>query len=294
MCAIRERVSQLTKTGSYAQTKGLALLERIVSKVGPVFTIAQARELAEPLDLNSSQLRWTLSKLARSGWIARIKRGVYAVRSPLLSAELHPYAIAAALVEPMAISHWSALAHHGLTTQIPPMVQASTPHTIVTPEMRVGQAHRPRGRAVWRALEMEFEFIRVKQDHFFGFQQEWVSSWHRVSITDPERTILDMVAHPRVFGTFGTALETLEAHLEQLDVKRLVEYALRYDVGAVIKRLGWALETLGAPAAMVEPLRSYPIHAYYPLDPTGPSGGTSVARWQVRDNLRKEVADGSR
>lgn len=36
----------------------------------------------------------------------------------------------AALVEPMAISHWSALAHHGLTTQIPPMVQASTPRTI--------------------------------------------------------------------------------------------------------------------------------------------------------------------
>ena len=52
---------------------------------------------------------------------------------------------AAALVEPMAISHWSALARYGLTTQIPPMVQASTPRTIVTPEMRAGQAHRPRG-----------------------------------------------------------------------------------------------------------------------------------------------------
>jgi len=85
---------------------------------------------------------------------------------------------------------------------------------------------------------MEFEFIRVKQDHFFGFQQEWVSSWHRVSITDPERTILDMVAHPRLFGTLGMALETLEAHLERLNTERLVEYALRCDVGAVIKRLG--------------------------------------------------------
>ncbi len=284
----------MTKTGSYAQTKGLALLERIVSSVGPIFTIAQAREPAEPLGLNDSQLRWTLSQLARSGWIARIKRGVYAVQSPLLSAELHPHAIAAALVEPMAISHWSALAHHGLTTQIPPMVQASTPRTIVTPEMRAGQAHRPRGRAVWRALGVEFEFIKVKQDHFFGFQQEWVSQWHRVSITDPERTVLDMVAHPRLFGTLGTALETLEAHLERLDMERLVEYALRYDVGAVIKRLGWALETLGAPATVVEPLQTYPVRAYYPLDPTGPPGGTPVARWRVRDNLRREVADAGR
>jgi len=63
---------------------------------------------------------------------------------------------------------------------------------------------------------MEFEFIKVKPEHFFGFQQEWVSSRHRVSITDPERTVLDMVAHPRLFGTLGTVLETLEAHLEQL------------------------------------------------------------------------------
>ena len=69
----------MTNTGSYAQTKGLALLERIVSTVGPIFTIAQAREPAESLGLNDSQLRWTLSQLARSGWIARIKRGVYAV-----------------------------------------------------------------------------------------------------------------------------------------------------------------------------------------------------------------------
>jgi len=284
----------VAETKSYAQTRGLALLEQIISTVGPIFTIAQARQPAEALGLNASQLRWVLSQLARSGWIARIKRGVYAVQSPLLSTELHPYAIAAALVEPMAISHWSALAHHGLTTQIPPMVQASTPRAVVTPEMRTGQAHRPRGRAVWRVLGLEFEFIRVKPEHFFGFQQEWVSQWHRVSITDPERTVLDMVARPRVFGTIGTAIETIEAHLDQLNLEKLVGYALRYDVGAVIKRLGWILETLGVPTAVIEPLRAYPVRSYYPLDPTGPPGGLPIARWKVRDNLRRESADANR
>ena len=207
---------------------------------------------------------------------------------------MHPFAIAAALVEPMAISHWSALAHHGLTTQIPPMVQASTARNVVTPEMRRGKAYRPRGHAVWPALALEFEFIRIKQDHFFGLQQEWVNSWQRVSITDPERTVLDMVAHPRVFGSLRTAIETIEAHLERVDVKRLVEYALRYDVGAVIKRLGWTLEALGAPLAVVEPLQAYPGRTYYPLDPAGPGGGTPVTRWRVRDNLRREVVGASR
>jgi len=122
----------------YAQTQGVTLLQRVVSAVGPIFTIAQAQAQAEALGIVPAQVRWTLSRLVQGSWIARLKRGVYAVQSPLLSAGLHPYAIAAVLVEPMAISHWSALVHHGLTTQIPPMVQASTPCAVVTPEMRGG------------------------------------------------------------------------------------------------------------------------------------------------------------
>ena len=281
----------MTRINRYAQTQGLTLLEQTVSTVGPIFTVAQARQPAEDLGLGDSQLRWTLSQLARSGWIARIKRGVYAVQSPLLGAELHPFAIAAALVEPLAISHWSALAHHGLITQIPPMVQASTPRTVVTPEMRDGLAHRPRGRAVWQALGLEFEFIRVKQAHFFGFQRVWVSRWHRVAITDLERTALDMVAHPRVFGDLGAVIETIEAHLERLNLENLVEYALRYDVGAVVKRLGWILEALDAPAAVIEPLRAYPVSSYYLLDPTRPPDGPPLARWKIRDNLGRENDD---
>jgi predicted transcriptional regulator of viral defense system len=87
---------------------------------------------------------------------------VYAVQSPLLSAQSHLYVITAALADQMAISERSALAYHGLTAQIPPMVQTSTPSSVVTPEMRAGKAHRPQGHAVWQALELEFEFIKVK------------------------------------------------------------------------------------------------------------------------------------
>jgi len=184
-----------------------------------------------------------------------------------------------------AISHWSALAHHGFTTQIPPMVQASTTAKVVTPEMRRGAAYRPRGRAAWRALGLEFEFIYVQARHFFGLEGEWVSQWHRASITDPERTMLDLFATPQVFGSVGLGLETLEAQLNHLDPEKLASYALRYEVGAVIKRLGWALETLGAPERAVEPLQAYPLQAYSQLDPTGPPGGRPITRWQLRDNL---------
>ena len=273
----------------YAQSQGMTLLNRVVEETGPLFTIAEAQAAAAALDLTPQRVRALLSQLAQAGWLERLKRGSYAITTPILNATLHPYAVAQALVSPLAISHWSALAHHAFTTQIPPMIQASTTATVVTPEMRQGAAYRPRGRAAWRALGLEFEFIHVQARHFFGFQEEWVSQWHRVAITDPERTLLDLFASPQVFGSLQTGLETLEAQLHRLDPDKLAAYALRYEVGAVIKRLGWALEAFDAPESAIAPLQAYPLRAYSQLDPTGPPGGTPITRWQLRDNLRPEA-----
>ena len=273
----------------YAQSQGMTLLNRVVEEVGPLFTIEEAQAAAAALELTPQRVRALLSQLAQADWLNRLKRGTYAVTTPIFDATLHPYAVAAALVSPLAISHWSALAHHGFTTQLPPMVQASTTATVVTPEMRQGAAYRPRGRAAWRALGLEFEFIHVQEERFFGFQEEWVSQWHRVAITDPERTLLDMFAVPQVFGSLQIGLETLEAQLHRLDADKLAAYALRYEVGAVIKRLGWALETLAAPESAVAPLQAYPLQTYSQLDPTGPPGGTPITRWQLRNNLPPEA-----
>jgi len=271
----------------YAQSQGMMLLNRIVEQLGPLFTSAEAQAAAP--DLTPQRVNVVLSLLTQAGWVERLKRGAYAVTTPIFDTTLHPFAVAAALVSPLAISHWSALAHHGFTTQIPPMVQASTPATVVTPEMRQGAAYRPRGRAVWRALGFEFEFIQVQDKHFFGFEEAWVSRWHRVAITDPERTLLDLFAAPQVFGSLQVGLETLEAQLQHLDTEKLVAYALRYAVGAVIKRLGWALETFGAPEGAIAPLQAYPLQSYSELDPTAPPGGTPITRWQLRNNLQPEA-----
>jgi predicted transcriptional regulator of viral defense system len=265
--------------------QGLDLIKRVVVELGPIFSVDGAKPAAEDLGLSETQLRWTLSRLARDGWLVRLKRGLYAAQPPLSGSDLHPFAVAAALVQTSAISHWSALAYHGLTTQIPPMVQASTTRRVVTPEMRQGQAYRPRGHAVWSVLDWQFEFITVRAKSWFGFQQEWVSQWHRVSITDPERTMLDMFAHPSVFGSIRTGMETLERSIDSLDLDRLIGYALRYKVGALIKRLGWTLEILGAPDSLVGPLREFPVSNVPPLDPTGPAAGSIVPDWQVRNNL---------
>jgi len=270
---------------SYAQSQGLRLLERAVQTYGPLFTRQDLMPLAGQQGLSPGHLSKIISLLKASGHLVILKRGLYLVRSPLFAGEVHPFAIATALIQPSAVSHWSALAHHGFTTQLPRMVQVSTPSKVVTPEMRRGRAHRPRGRAVWQVGDIEVEFIHVRPQAFFGHQQVWVSRWHQVAVTDPERTALDLLARPDVFGGVSAALELLEAALPRLNVGRLVDYALRLKVGAVIKRLGWALEQMGVTPESLEPLRAYPVRTDYRLDPRKPPGGQRSPRWRVIENL---------
>lgn len=269
----------------YSQSQGLKLLELAVQEFGPIFTLDQLKPVAREQQLSNTHLRYLISSLASADWIEIIKRGTYAVKSPLYSGEIPPYAIAAALIQPIAISHWSACSYHGFTTQSPIMVQASTPKKVVTPEMRRGKADSPRGRAIWRAYGLEIEFIHVNPKLFWGFEKIWVNSWQQVNITDPERTALDLIARPDIFGGVSAAIEILENSLGQISVNRLVEYALKYDTGSVIKRLGWALEKLGVHEPDLEGLQNYPVKRYYPLDPTLNDDAPKNKRWQILENL---------
>ena len=71
-----------------------------------------------------------LSRMEEKGFIERIEKGKYLI-IPLGSEKgkytLHEFVIASYLVEPYAISYWSALHHYGLTEQIPTTVFVQTP-----------------------------------------------------------------------------------------------------------------------------------------------------------------------
>jgi predicted transcriptional regulator of viral defense system len=270
---------------SYSNSQGIQLLEGAVNAFGPIFTMDQVSSLPDNQRFTRPQIRKLISKLAQSGWIEILKRGTYVVKSPLYSGDIPPFAIAEALVQPMAISHWSALAQHGFSTQNPSMIQASTPVKVVTPEMRQGEAYRPRGRASWRAFTLEFEFIYVKKERFWGFEKQWVNAWSQVNITDRERTVLDLIVRPDLFGGIRAASEIMESALAQIDIDRLVDYAVRYDVGAVIKRLGWLLERMGADVNQLLPLQNYPVTGTVLLDPTQPRSEKNDLAWQINENL---------
>lgn len=241
--------------------------------------------MANTLGMQQRALPGLLHSLAASGWVRRLRNGLYAVDETHRGGPApHPFAIATALVQPAAISHWSALAYHGLTEQVPRMVTASTTKDVVTPRMRSG--HRDSDPAsVWEIDGLAIRYFRVQPAHFWGFDEVWVDEFSRVRITDRERTILDGFLAPEVFGSIAEIMGALEEHLTEIEVPRLVTYALRYGQAATVKRLGYVLEALGVPAQVLRPLRDAPIHGYRLLDPQGPDEGRNTAAWHLRLNL---------
>lgn len=196
-----------------------------------------------------------------------------------------------ALVDPCAVSGWSALNHHGLTEQVPQVVTLTTPRRIVTPAMRGSKESAARessrvrmAASVWEVGGQGYEIVTVVPAHYFGYEEIWLGE-SPVRILDRERALLDCFALPRRFGGLAEGLGILEEHLHELDVKRLVAHAQRYGKVSVAKRIGFALERAGAGASLIEPLRVLPIQGIRLLDPTKPPRGERNTRWGLRENL---------
>jgi predicted transcriptional regulator of viral defense system len=261
---------------------GIELVRRLAREGDWIFTSARARQLAPEVGLSDGYLRQALHHLTNAGWLVRLRKGLYALSSTVPGIpSAHEFEIAMALLDPAAISHWSALHHHGLTDQAPRKVFVLTTTETSVPRARGRRAqHAKNGLLVG---ETSFQFVQVKPERFFGTAKVWVGE-ARVTITDPERTLLDGLSLPHYCGDFAEVLHAFETRGSDLDLERIIEYALRLDA-ATVKRLGWVLEHQGMDASRLEQLAALPIKGYRKLDPTGPRKGPCHRKWMIQENL---------
>jgi predicted transcriptional regulator of viral defense system len=131
--------------------------------------------------------------------------------------------------------------------------------------------------------DLIYKFIQVKTERFFGSEKVWLGDV-RVTITDPERTLLDGLSMPQYCGDFAEVLHAFQLGDRDLNLDRMIDYALRWDA-TMAKRLGWVLETQGVEIGLLEPLIQVPIKGYRKLDPTGPRRGSCNRRWMIQENL---------
>jgi len=264
---------------------GIDLFRQLARQGDRVFTTERARELAPLVGLKESYLVEALYHLDRNGWIVRLRRGLYALSSttPGVS-DAHEYEIAMSLVSPAAISHMTALHHHGLTEQIPRTIFVLTTTEATVPRVRKsGQDSR---RDDYEVGGTTYKFVQVRPHLFFGAERIWVAD-ARVWVTDLERTLLDGLSMPRHFGGVAEVLHGFDVAMERLDVERIADYACRMNTSTA-KRLGRVLESHGIDDPVVDRLASLPVKGWRKLDSSGPKKGRYNRRWMLIENPLKE------
>lgn len=262
---------------------GIELIRQLADQGKRIITLDDARSIAAQVGISESYLAEAFHHLEASGWIGRLRKGLYVIEQPMLGgAPLHEYEVAMHLVSPGAISHWSAMQFHGLTEQIPRTVFVLTSDPGAK-QLRTASTDKHRRAYVVHGTS--YVFVLVKPERYFGIQQDWIGE-ARINITDLERTLIDGLIRPAYCGGFGEVVEAFESNFERIDISKIIAYALRLDQTAA-RRLGWMLERSGASIKQLEQLQQAVGSGYRLLDPTGPLDGHCNKTWMLQENLRR-------
>jgi len=268
-----------TKDNAGAKTLGprAAQLVAMLHERGRcVFTLA---DVADITGLAKASARSFVRKLVDRGVATRLRSGLYI----LVPFELgrareylgNPYVVARELMSGKAyyLSHASAMDIHGMVTQPQLVVFVTSPAPM-------------RGRTI---LGTEFRFVRCKRSDVFGTAEHWVDKQEKVVVSDIERTVVDGLKQPEHCGGLTEVAKGLSMRETDVSAKKLVDYALRLGVGAVIRRLGYLMEAygIGAPEELRR-LRENLTPTYNLLDPVLPPEGKFLARWRLRLNVSPE------
>jgi predicted transcriptional regulator of viral defense system len=265
---------------------GVELVRALSSEGLRIFSTGQAREYSSRVGLKDSYLIEALYHLRQNRWIVALRRGLYAI-SPTVPgvAPTHEFEIAMALVDPAAISHWSAMHYHGLTEQVPRKVIVLTTAGATIPRRRSNKDQKANNG--YRVGGSTYQFVQVRPERFFGTEKVWLGE-ARVTITDAERTLLDGLSMPQYCGDFAEVLHAFEVRGRDLDFEKILDYALRLG-DATVKRLGWVLANRGFTSGRLKRLAQVPIKGIRKLDPTGPLKGPVNRDWMIQENLPGRV-----
>jgi predicted transcriptional regulator of viral defense system len=241
-----------------------------------IFTLADAQKIT---GLKDTSARTLVHKLVGRGVATRLRPGLFQLVPAEMGREReylgNPYVVARELMggKPYYLSHASAMDIHDMVTQ-PQLVVCVT---------------SPKAMRVRSILGTQFQFIRCKPEHFFGTTNHWVTKQEKVTVSDLERTVLDGLRQPEYSGGVTEVAKGLWIRRADVDVNRLVEYALRLNVDAVMRRVGFLLEVydLGT-AADRERLRKHAGGTYSLLDPVMPPQGKHTAKWHLRLNVEPD------
>ena len=205
-------------------------LAKVLRSAGEVIT---PEKTAKVLNITREQSAFLLSRWNKQGKVRRVQRGLY-IPIPLTADSVDispedPSLIAMQLFAPCYIGGWSALKYWDMTEQLFYSVMVMT-----------NKHPKSRNPII---DDMKFKLKTVSKKKFFGLKTVWIGQ-SKIQVSDPSRTIADMLDDPRIGGGIRPVRDVFQNYLdsEDKDIKLLIEYCRKLKNKTVFKRLGLLLE----------------------------------------------------
>lgn len=256
-------------------------LEALHRRLKGPFSVSEAAAI---WSLDAPRARRLVAYLAARGWLSRVRRDSYTTvplgaTSPKQWRE-DPWVVAAKTFTPCYLGGWTACEHWGMTEQI-------------FREMIVFTTRRVRHLRE----EIQGTRFRVKviaKTRMFGLVDVWRAQ-SQVKVSDPSRTLVDLLDDPALGGGMRHIAEVLENYFEgtSRNDAQLADYAAKIGNLAVFKRLGYLIETLGISSAkptkfpkLTELCLQRMSTGISLLDPSAKPTGPILTRWGLRVNVK--------
>jgi len=129
------------------------------------------------------------------------------------------FEIASELNFPSYISFWSALNYYGFSDNTPKKIFIATT-----------RYHKDVGN---------FKYITLSKKRFFGY-----ASVRKITIAEKEKAIIDSLLFPKYSGGIKEIKKSLKEAINEIDLNKIVNYALKIESNIAVKRLGYLLDNL--------------------------------------------------
>jgi len=229
-------------------------------------------------DMSENNIRVHVKRMTDEGLLMRVRGGTYykipferdnkympdwhLLAEPLLTGEYY-------------IGYYSALDIHGL------IIQPSLNEQIVT-----NKPVKPTEKVIKR---IPFQFIYHNSTHFFGYKKIWINDFNKVWCSDLEKTIIDCLYKPNYAGGIVEIAQAIIMSKNKINYEKLLEYAIKFNSQAVIKRLGFLLELLSIENFITEKLRVIRSNSVVSLEPKVQNTGKILSRWNILQNIDIET-----
>ena len=257
-------------------SKAAALLAALYEEKHSIFRLKDVRKI---LNVGKPSATNFVRKLVNRGIASRLKPGLFILVPFELGKEREylgePLLVAQEIVGSKGyyFSHGAAMQIHQMLTQPQLLVYAS----VLKPRRPV------------HVLGAEFQFIHTPKKYFFGITDHWATKESKVKVSDLEKTVIDGLRQPEYCGGLSEVAKGLWMRHQDMNPARLIEYAKKTGIGAVIRRLGLLMELYKIGAAQdLEALQNTLTETYMRLDPRLPAEGKFLRRWRLQLNVSQE------